>query len=92
MFHQCFEDLGFSYKEAQLDWSSLSIPANLYKVNLQDNAVSSVDTEAEDDCDDREDGYDEYVDDDETLVKRECLLRPSRSFSMETQVGCWINI
>ena len=65
---------------------------HLYKVNLQDNAVSSVDTEAEDEDDDREDDHDEDVDDDETLVKRECLLRPSRSFSMETQVGCWINI
>ena len=54
--------------------------------------MSSVDTEAEDEDDDREDDHDEDVDDDETLVKRECLLRPSRSFSMETQVGCWINI
>ena len=51
--------------------------------------MSSVDTEAEDEDDDREDDHDEDVDDDETLVKRECLLRPSRSFSMETQVGSW---
>ena len=48
-----------------------------------------MDTEDEDDGNDQEDDYDEEVDDDDTLVKRECLLRPSRSFSMETQVGGW---
>ena len=30
-----------------MDWSSLSIPSNLYKVHLNDDTVSSVDTDDE---------------------------------------------
>ena len=35
-----------------MDWSSLSIPSNLYKVHLNDDTVSSVDTDDEEVLDD----------------------------------------
>ena len=47
LFHDSFETNGYSYDETQLDWSSLSIPSNLYKVNLSANSASSADTEDE---------------------------------------------
>ena len=34
-------------KIQDMDWSSLSIPSNLYKVHLNDDTVSSVDTDDE---------------------------------------------
>ena len=36
MFHNCFEENGFSYDESILDWSDVTLPTNLYKVNLND--------------------------------------------------------
>ena len=47
LFHDSFETNGYSYDETQLDWSSLSIPSNLYKANLNENSASSADTEDE---------------------------------------------
>ena len=35
-----------------MDWSSLSIPSNLYKVHLNDDTVSSLDTDDEEVLDD----------------------------------------
>ena len=34
-------------KIQDMDWSSLSIPSNLYKLHLNDDTVSSVDTDDE---------------------------------------------
>ena len=36
LFHHCFEENGFSYDESILDWSDVTLPTNLYKVNLND--------------------------------------------------------
>ena len=47
LFHDSYESHGYSYDETELDWSSLSIPSNLYKANLSENSASSADTEDE---------------------------------------------
>ena len=35
-----------------MDWSSLNIPSNLFKVNLQDSTISDADTDEEDNIED----------------------------------------
>ena len=56
MFHKCFEDQNFSYENCQLDWSSLNIPSNLFKVQLteKNGNASSADTEDDEEIDEDE--------------------------------------
>ena len=52
MLDECLIPPQSSNKIKEMDWSSLSIPSNLYKVHLNDDTVSSVDTDDEEVLDD----------------------------------------
>ena len=52
LLDECLIPPKSSNKIKDMDWSSLSIPSNLYKVHLNDDTVSSVDTDDEEVLDD----------------------------------------
>ena len=52
LLDECLIPPKSSNKIKEMDWSSLSIPSNLYKVHLNDETVSSVDTDDEEVLDD----------------------------------------
>ncbi|XP_023328411.1 casein kinase 1-like protein 7 isoform X2 [Eurytemora carolleeae] len=58
LFHRCYEKNGYTYKDFSFDWSKLTLPSNLYKVNqtnkldqINEGTISSPDTSSEESLD-----------------------------------------